>query len=803
MSRVYSIRDARGERQFGAQDLPISIGGAGQDGILLPGLPDDAVVAHIGLAEGHAFIQPTQTGMQMFHNHQHLSESRWLKSGDLVEVAESAIDWRVQGDQVEIRVRERQAVTAMVPPASPPPLIQRPLPEVVVSGPPPARQRTWRWLALAAFLVLLLAVAFVLLATPVTIKISPQPQSRSLAGFPPAISIGGRQLVMPGRYRLSARHEGYRPLEQDIEVRSGGLQVFEFELEELPGRVGISLQPDVPFRLFVDGSAIEIDAEGLAEIPGGTRTLRIETERYLPVEATLQVFGKGKSQRLSHVLEPAWANVRIDSQPGGATVLVDGERLGVTPLDTELLQGGHDLVLALEKYKQISVRQEIKAGTDQVLDSFRLQPLDGRLTISSEPAEAIVTLNGVFQGTTPLSLVLTSGVEHRLRLAKPGYEDLDEMVQLAADGEESLEARLKPQYGIVFVTARPADAGLRVDGRDVGKATRRLRLPTRSHTLVFSKPGYASRSVTVTPRAGSSQNVEVTLVTAKQAEKARQAAATPATTRTSAGQGLRLVRPQGILRMGASRREAGRRANESVRQVQLVRPFYMGAREVSNAEYRRFKPAHDSGSADGGSLNLDSQPVVNVSWDDAARYCNWLSQREGLPPAYTEVDGRMRAVTPTGRGYRLPGEAEWAYVARKYTRQSEQRYPWEGGFPPTSVVGNFADASIADTLANTVPDYNDGHRVAAPVASFAARPEGFHDLGGNVAEWVHDYYAVYPGEAGSVVKDPLGPKNGDHHVVRDSSWRQGTITELRLSYRDYSRVARPDLGFRVARYANQ
>jgi hypothetical protein len=66
---------------------------------------------------------------------------------------------------------------------------------------------------------------------------------------------------------------------------------------------------------------------------------------------------------------------------------------------------------------------------------------------------------------------------------------------------------------------------------------------------------------------------------------------------------------------------------------------------------------------------------------------------------------------------------------------------------------------------------------------------------------MHDYYAVYPGEADKLVRDPLGPASGDHHVVRDSSWRQGTIAELRLSYRDYSRTARPDLGFRIARYA--
>jgi formylglycine-generating enzyme required for sulfatase activity len=196
--------------------------------------------------------------------------------------------------------------------------------------------------------------------------------------------------------------------------------------------------------------------------------------------------------------------------------------------------------------------------------------------------------------------------------------------------------------------------------------------------------------------------------------------------------------------------------------------------------------------------------VVNVSWDDAARYCNWLSAREGLPPAYEERGGAMRLVRPVSRGYRMPTEAEWAYVARAYLRSEPARYPWAGGYPPTAVSGNYADARIADTLAEVVPGgYDDGHRGPAPVGSYPASPAGFFDLSGNVAEWVNDYYTVYPAAAQTLVRDPLGPESGQHRVVRGSSWRHANITELRLSYRDYSKRPRPDLGFRIARYADE
>jgi len=801
LSRVYFIHDAQGERQLDGQELPLPIGAAEHGGIVLPDPPDSGVVAYIGLADGHAFIQPARADVQLFHNHEHLTGSKWLKSGDLIEVAGSFIHWNVQGDQVDIRVRQRSAAPVLEPPVSPPPMNHRRLPEVPQVPAPAQSRRFVRPLVLGIFLVLLLAVVFVLLATPVSISIDPAPEHQSLDGFPPAVPFGGRQLVLPGRYTVSAKSQGYHPLQQAIVVPSGGFQLFEFKLEELPGRVSIGLQPEVPFDLFVNGKAAATDVDGMAEIAAGTQHLRIETERYLPVEQSVNVLGKGQSQKIGFVLKPAWANARIASDPAGATLQVDGEILGKTPLEVELLQGERKLELSLEDHKVMSLKQRVQAGNDLVLGPFKLQTLDGKLSMSSVPAAASLSVDGVFQGTTPLSLLLTSGVEHELSLSKPGYERFDQKLRLGPDEEKSIEAKLRPQLGIVFVTAQPADANLRVDGKDMGKATRRLQLTTRSHTLVFSKPGYITKTVSVTPRAGASKNVDVQLASVAQEKRRKEAAATPAVKTSPAGQQLRLVRPQGSFRMGASRREPGRRANESSRQVKLVRPFYLAAKEVSNAEYRKFKSTHSSGSAEGVSLNSADQPVVNVSWEDAARYCNWLSGREGLPAAYEEVNGRMQAVMPTPTGYRLPTEAEWAYVARKYTQNSEWRYPWNGTFPPTSVIGNFADASIADTLANTVPDYNDGYRVSAPVGSFGARPAGFYDLGGNVAEWIHDLYAVYPGEAGKLVTDPVGPASGAHHVVRDSSWRQGTITELRLSYRDYSREARPDLGFRVARYA--
>ncbi|MDQ4146780.1 MAG: formylglycine-generating enzyme family protein, partial [Pseudomonadota bacterium] len=86
------------------------------------------------------------------------------------------------------------------------------------------------------------------------------------------------------------------------------------------------------------------------------------------------------------------------------------------------------------------------------------------------------------------------------------------------------------------------------------------------------------------------------------------------------------------------------------------------------------------------------------------------------------------------------------------------------------------------------------------VGSYKPNALGLFDLGGNVAEWTHDYYTIYFAAYKKVAMDPTGPSHGRFHVIRGSSWGQSSITELRLTYRDYDDKARPDVGFRIARY---
>ena len=152
-------------------------------------------------------------------------------------------------------------------------------------------------------------------------------------------------------------------------------------------------------------------------------------------------------------------------------------------------------------------------------------------------------------------------------------------------------------------------------------------------------------------------------------------------------------------------------------------------------------------------------------------------------------------------GYRLPTEAEWAWATRYDGGETALKYPWGDSLPVAAGSGNYADASALGFLPGALPDYHDKFPVTSPVDSFEPNARGLYNLSGNVAEWAHDPYAIRLGGSSKVERDPLGPAEGDHHVIRGSSWMHSTVTELRLTFRDYGSDARPDLGFRVARYS--
>ncbi len=235
--------------------------------------------------------------------------------------------------------------------------------------------------------------------------------------------------------------------------------------------------------------------------------------------------------------------------------------------------------------------------------------------------------------------------------------------------------------------------------------------------------------------------------------------------------------------------------------------FYLGQHEVTVGQFRQFVTADSyqtEAEADGkggygfdeakatfvkdpkytwrnpGFTQADDHPVVNVSWNDAQRFCVWLRDKEGTK-------------------YRLPTEAEWEYACKAGTNTLW----WNGDDPEaTAKIGNVADGTAKAKFDSfNAISARDGYVFTAPVGKFPANPFGLFDMHGNVFEWCEDVYdaKLCAGRSGTT-ENPRSSSGSEYRVLRGGSW----FFEPLISRSAYRTGDTPDnriitVGFRLAR----
>jgi formylglycine-generating enzyme required for sulfatase activity len=270
-----------------------------------------------------------------------------------------------------------------------------------------------------------------------------------------------------------------------------------------------------------------------------------------------------------------------------------------------------------------------------------------------------------------------------------------------------------------------------------------------------------------------------------------------------------VVIPTGSFQMGAQDDEDGHNDAEMPQHgVAIDKGFAMAQSATTVSQFREFVRASgyvpDSIKLGGGSVYDersgamrdephaswqddyaghkagDNLPVINISWNDAKAYAEWLSQR-------------------TGKIYRLPSEAEFEYALRGGT---SSRYWWGDGTPVRPVenlTGSGDHSHSGRRWSNAFHGYHDGYWGPAPVMSFAANPFGLYDINGNVSEWVqdcwHESYVRAPSD-GSAWLNP----GCSSHVVRGGSWGSSP-EQVNSAYRQGTEgdVRSGRVGFRVVR----
>ena len=799
------IRDVEGERRIEAGQLPLQIGTGSDCGLRLPG-PGGGPVVLLDLLDGAPFLQPVGRDASISVNGEPLVTSQRLNHGDELVFYGSRLQLSISDDKLLLSVRLEDSAYVTQPPAMAdaeaaaeeaiaPTAFQRAANTRAIA--PKAGRSPLKAIIVGGLAVLGIASWLLFTSKSVQVLVEPaEPDKLSISGGWFRLPLGDRILLRPGDYSLAVQKEGYYDVEQTFVVDEAPTKTVSVTMRRLPGELVVTTFPAGEATVAIDDTHIGPAPLGPVELQPGEHSISIRSERFLPFADIITFAGMGRKERLNVQLIPRWANVSVTSQPAGAAIYSGEKKLGETPAVIELIEGTHQVSVIREGFKAWDGSITVEPNVALELPLIVLEEADARLLVNSIPRGANVMVNGRYRGQSPITLDLSPDVNYQIGLSKAGYGATTRQVRLQSSASETITVDLSARTGTVTVNVSPSDATVYVDGRVHGPGSADLRLSSAPHRIEVRKAGYETWSRTVTPRPGYPQTLSARL----RSDEAIARSKIDQVVQTPDEKSLRRVEP-GTFMMGASRSEQGRRANEVLVPVTLSSPFYISVHEVTNKEFAQFDPSHDSGAAEHPTLAGDQNPVTNLSWQRAAEYCNFLSSREGLTPVYEERFGEYTAIRPFPDGYRLPTEAEWVWALRYGGTSSAAKFSWGEQWPPRRDAGNFADRSSGDILTSIMLNYDDGFVATAPVGSFPANALGLHDGGGNVAEWVNDFYTVpTPGMTTPVV-DPKGPETGTNYVIRGSSWKHAGVTEIRMSYRDYGVDARTDLGFRIVRNA--
>jgi len=562
-------------------------------------------------------------------------------------------------------------------------------------------------------------------------------------------------------------------------------KAYSVDLVALPGSLHVSTVPSLKnTKWFIGDKGLSTREELDYQLDAGRYKLIVDNIFYKKKEIDINI-ERDKKIELNLSLEPINRQIEIKSRPSGAEIIFDGEKVGRTPLTFEKAGGIYDVEVSLNNYLDISDEIEITREDDLVKRDYFFELKKGKINLTLEPKDGLLLLNGI-EISNKKSIILDANVEHKLIYQKEGFFTKNKKIKLESNEEIEITFNLLKEFGTVDISTDP-QASIYINDKNMGESPISLELQAIPHELMIMKSGYRSIKKIIQPSSKSTIKIDEVLLT----ELSARLKDSPKEYISKAGGKLKLFLVNEEFFLGADRGEIGQRANEFIRKVRLTKPFYAGMHEVTNEEFQKFQK--------GEKTNL-KDPVTSIKWIDAVAFCNWLSNEENLKPFYNIRDNKFISYNSNADGYRLLSEAEWEWLARKSGKKKQTTFVWGDDKVIPRGTGNLADESAKGKVKVYIANYKDGFDKVAPIGSFKQEKSGLYDMAGNVSEWTHDFYSVVPPSKNKTENNPLGPKNGQMHVIKGANWRSGNMTELRPAFREGLIDGRDDLGFRIGRY---
>lgn len=569
----------------------------------------------------------------------------------------------------------------------------------------------------------------------------------------------------------------------NVDVVAYGYKSKEFEfnhndaekliiLVEMP--VLIKFKIDQNFNEFILNDRTLDSLENIY-LQKGIYSYEVKSKNHISYKSKLEINKYADEILVPIIMQEVNKKLVINSEPNQASVFLNNVEVGVTPLSVNLNTTSNNILIKKSEYKDNNIDYIVKNNnSDQII--IKLIEDEDVINIKSIPSQASLFFNENYIGISPLKFkIQDKGI---LKIKKYGY--VDDIINITKDTKE-LNIALTEDLSEVFISSDPP-SDVFLNDEYIGKTPFTKKIQKIKHKISFKSKGFRTLNESFEPTKDK-QNITKKLLTVKEASLLEN----KKYSRTSIDGEIILFEPGSFL-MGSSKIESRRDINEIMRSVKITKHFYISKNLITEEQYSLFKRSSKS--------NL---PINNISWIDAAKFCNWLSSKEGFENFYEIKNDQIISFNMDSKGYRLPTEAEWEYVAKSNTPE-KYIYSWGNDRKINKLVGNIADVSTQGILSNFIDDYDDGYDERSPVGSFRSNQNDINDLTGNLSEWVNDFYSVEFVQQSKVFQDYIGPLAGTSHVIKGSNYYSSTPLQLGLSYRTYGNEPNDLVGFRIARW---
>ena len=630
---------------------------------------------------------------------------------------------------------------------------------------------------------------FLFLSRGVSIKINPVEAEKKASV---SITKGFSFILNNKIYSLSksigilVKSEGYRVYQNNFLLNNNS-ETIEIILEELPGKVKMRINP------FSEKTKIKfnekfIKNEEIINIDNLNGLYNYTISNPLFAEFTDRIeIGLGQSKEIDINLIKKEIPVQILSKPSGANIYLNNESIGSTPFKDLLLSGEYNLILKKEGYKNL-VETIIISSEEKVFDkNFSLELLPGEIFIKSSESDSEIYIDNVYSGMGAIRKKLSPG-DHTISIMKDGFHTFSKKVLIVSKRINQQEIILEEKIGSVKIISSPV-ADVVINGKSYGETPLNISLRSVEQNIELFKEGHRSFFTSLTPNTEFEKKIEVFLKTNAQAKLDES----PLKYKNKFGIEMNLIMP-GEFQLGSSKREAGRYSNEVTRNIKLTKPFYISSTLITEDQYNSFLRE---------SFLNSNKPITSISWFEAAKFCNWLSEQEGLDKVYNFINNNYTGLNMESNGYRIPTESEWVWAVKFYKQSDIKIFTWGNKMPVKKNVGNLSGEEMKNKNSKYIKGYFDNYKNLSPVKSYQPTNSGLYDITGNAHEWMHDYYELTNFESKNIELNRMGPIVGNGHVIRGSSWRSATLRELRLSFRDKSSKGEDDISFRVARWIGE